>query len=85
MATQPAALGGTLIIRAGPAGLAAARALREHGMPSTHVERHSAIRRLGDTDHPDSPMYESAHCLSRTPLAEFSGVRTPRGWVTPRP
>lgn len=67
----------TLIVGAGPAGLAAARALREHNVPYTHVERHSAVGGLWDIDNPGSPMYESAHFISSKTLSGFTGFPMP--------
>ncbi|WP_159448824.1 NAD(P)-binding protein, partial [Demequina sp. NBRC 110053] len=72
-----AATGDTLIIGAGPAGLAAARALREHDLPYAHVERHDAIGGLWDIDNPGSPMYDSAHFISSKTLSGFSGFPMP--------
>ena len=67
----------TLVIGAGPAGLAAARALREYDLPYTHVERHSAPGGLWDIDNPGSPMYESAHFISSKTLSGFTGFPMP--------
>ncbi len=67
----------TLIVGAGPAGLAAARALREYDLPYTHVERHSAVGGLWDIDNPGSPMYESAHFISSKTLSGFSDFPMP--------
>ena len=69
--------GDTLIVGAGPAGLAAARALREYDLPYTHVERHSAAGGLWDIDNPGSPMYESAHFISSKTLSGFTGFPMP--------
>ncbi|WP_297082109.1 NAD(P)/FAD-dependent oxidoreductase [uncultured Demequina sp.] len=67
----------TLIVGAGPAGLAAARALRDHDLPYTHVERHSGAGGLWDIDNPGSPMYESAHFISSKTLSGFTGFPMP--------
>ncbi|MFV0632846.1 flavin-containing monooxygenase [Demequina sp.] len=67
----------TLVIGAGPAGLAAARALRERHLPYTHVERHSSVGGLWDIDNPGSPMYESAHFISSRTLSGFTGFPMP--------
>ncbi|GIG53351.1 flavin-containing monooxygenase [Demequina activiva] len=77
MTPQPSAPGDTLIVGAGPAGLAAARALREHDLPFTHVERHGDVGGIWDIDNPGSPMYDSAHFISSKTLSGFSGFPMP--------
>lgn len=67
----------TCIIGAGPAGLAAARALKERGLPYTHLERNQDVGGLWDIDAPGSPMYESAHFISSKTLSGFSGFPMP--------
>ena len=67
----------TCIIGAGPAGLAAARALNERGLPYTHIERHTAVGGLWDIDSPGSPMYESAHFISSKTLSGLAGFPMP--------
>lgn len=67
----------TCIIGAGPAGLAAARALKERGLPYTHIERHTDVGGLWDIDNAGSPMYESAHFISSKTLSGFSGFPMP--------
>ena len=74
---MPATALDTLIVGAGPAGLAAARALSEHDLPYTHVERHSGVGGLWDIDSPGSPMYESAHFISSKTLSGFTGLPMP--------
>jgi len=59
------------VVGAGPAGLAAARALRRQGIDYDHVERHSDVGGLWDIDNPGSPMYESAHLISSRTLSGF--------------
>lgn len=67
----------TCIIGAGPAGLATARALRERGLPYTHLERHDGVGGLWDIDNPGTPMYESAHFISSRTLSGFPGFPMP--------
>nr|WP_106208330.1 NAD(P)-binding domain-containing protein [Kineococcus rhizosphaerae] len=66
----------TLVIGAGPAGLAAARALRARDLPYDHVERHG-IGGIWDIDAPGSPMYEAAHFISSKTLSGFEGFPMP--------
>ncbi|WP_369368147.1 flavin-containing monooxygenase [Streptomyces sp. CG4] len=67
----------TCVIGAGPAGLAAARALAERDLPYTHIERHTGPGGLWDIDNPGSPMYESAHFISSKTLSGFGGYPMP--------
>ena len=46
-----------LVVGAGPSGLAAARALREAGVPFDVVERHHDIGGLWDLENPGTPIY----------------------------
>ena len=70
-------MGDTCIIGAGPAGLAAARALKARGLPYTHLERHTAVGGLWDIDNPGTPLYESAHFISSRTMSAFSGYPMP--------
>lgn len=65
------------IIGAGPAGLAAARALRERGVSYVHLERNSGVGGLWDIEAPGGPMYESAHFISSKTKSGFSGYPMP--------
>ena len=67
----------TCIIGAGPAGLAAARALKERGLPYTHIERNSGVGGLWDIDAEGSPMYESAHFISSKTMSGLTGFPMP--------
>jgi len=67
----------TCIIGAGPAGLAAARALKERDLPYTHIERNAGVGGLWDIDAPGSPMYESAHFISSKTMSGFTGFPMP--------
>jgi cation diffusion facilitator CzcD-associated flavoprotein CzcO len=62
-----------LVIGAGPAGLATARALAARGLPYDHVERHTGVGGIWDIDAPGSPMYEAAHFISSRTLSGFPG------------
>ncbi|RLP78119.1 NAD(P)/FAD-dependent oxidoreductase [Mycetocola tolaasinivorans] len=65
------------MIGAGPAGLAVARALKQHGRPYTQIERHTATGGVWDIDAPGTPMYESAHFISSRTLSGFGGFPMP--------
>ena len=66
-----------LVIGAGPAGLASARALREKGLDYDHVERNVGPGGVWDIDAPGTPMYESAHFISSRTVSGFSGFPMP--------
>ena len=59
------------IIGAGPAGLAAARALKLSGIDYIQYEKHSAVGGIWDIDSPGTPMYESAHFISSRAKSGF--------------
>lgn len=63
----------TLIIGAGPSGLAVAAKLAAAGVDYDHVERHHGVGGLWDIDNPHTPMYESAHFISSTRHSGFPG------------
>ena len=67
----------TLIIGAGPAGLAMARALRARGIDYTHVDSLSGPGGIWDIDAPGTPMYESAHFISSRTASGFAGFPMP--------
>ncbi|HEX4895499.1 MAG TPA: NAD(P)-binding domain-containing protein [Solimonas sp.] len=52
------------IVGAGPAGLAAARALRRLGIAYEQFERHRDVGGIWDLENPGTPMYRSAHFIS---------------------
>jgi len=62
-----------LIVGAGPAGLAVARALAARGLAYDHVERQAGVGGIWDIDAPGSPMYETAHFISSKTLSGFHG------------
>lgn len=68
------------IIGAGPAGLAAARALAARGLEYTHYERNSGVGGVWDIDAPGTPMYESAHFISSRTVSGFSGFEMPEDY-----
>ncbi len=67
----------TLIVGAGPAGLAVARAFRLFDVPYVHVERHCDVGGIWDADNPGSPIYESAHFISSKTRSAFHGWPMP--------
>lgn len=69
--------GSVCIIGAGPGGLAAARALKAHGVPYEHVERNASVGGVWDIDAPGTPMYESAHFISSRTVSAFEGFPMP--------
>lgn len=80
-AADPASVPATvLVVGAGPAGLAAARALAGHGIAYDHVERHDAVGGIWDIDAPGSPMYEAAHFISSRTLSGFHGYPMPESY-----
>lgn len=66
-----------LVIGAGPAGLATARALLGHGVPYDHVERHASVGGIWDIEAPGSPMYDAAHLISSRTMSGFDGYPMP--------
>lgn len=69
-----------LIIGAGPAGLAAARALSERRIPYDQVERHDGVGGIWDIDNPGTPMYSSAHFISSRTMSDFPGFPMPEDY-----
>jgi cation diffusion facilitator CzcD-associated flavoprotein CzcO len=67
----------TLIVGAGPGGLAAARAFKLFGVPYVQVERHGDVGGIWDADNPGSPIYESAHFISSKTCSAFHGMPMP--------
>ena len=60
------------LIGAGPMGLAAAKVLKEQGIPFQGFELHSDVGGLWDIDAPKSTMYETAHLISSKRMTEFT-------------
>ena len=69
-----------LIVGAGPAGLAQARAFRRAGIPFELVERHSGPGGIWDIENPGSPMYGSARLISSKGRSAFLGFPMPRDY-----
>ncbi len=65
------------VVGAGPAGLAAARALKDAGLDFTVFERHADVGGLWDPDNPGSPVYDSAHFISSRTMSGFAGHPMP--------
>lgn len=65
------------IIGAGPAGLAAAVALRERDIPFHILDAGRAPGGIWDVDRDDTPMYESAHFISSRALSGFRDFPMP--------
>ena len=67
----------TLIVGAGPGGLAAARAFKLFRVPYVQVERHRDVGGIWDEDNPGTPIYESAHFISSKTCSAFHGMPMP--------
>lgn len=67
----------TLVVGAGPAGLATARAFLARGLPVDVVERHDDVGGLWDPANEGTPLYESAHFISSRTLSGFPGYPMP--------
>lgn len=72
--------GPTLIVGAGPGGLAVARAFKLFGVPYVHVERHHDVGGIWDADNPGTPIYESAHFISSKSCSGFHGMPMPESY-----
>ncbi len=70
-----------VIVGAGPAGLAAARALRLRGIPYLQFERHTDVGGLWDIDNPGTPMYRSAHFISSRDVSGFFDAPMPKHYA----
>lgn len=66
-----------VVIGAGPAGLAAARALMTRDIPYVHLERHTDVGGIWDLDNPGTPMYKSAHFISSRDKSGFFDTPMP--------
>ena len=69
------------IVGAGPAGLAAARALKLRGVPYVQFERHSDVGGIWDIDNPGTPMYRSAHFISSRDKSGFWDFPMPKSFA----
>ncbi len=70
----------TCIIGAGPAGLAAARALRLKGLDWDLFETHDDVGGIWDIARDQTPMYESAHFISSKTMSGFEGFPMPEDY-----
>lgn len=60
------------VIGAGPAGLSAAKNLKQQGLPFVGFEAHADVGGLWDITSKYSTMYESAHLISSKHMTEFA-------------
>lgn len=70
-----------VIVGAGPAGIAAARALTLRGIPYVQFERHRDVGGLWDIDNPGTPMYRSAHFISSRDRSGFFDAPMPADYA----
>lgn len=66
-----------IIIGAGPAGLATARALSALNIPFVVYEKHSDVGGIWDLQNEGSPMYQSAHFISSKTMSGHVGFPMP--------
>jgi cation diffusion facilitator CzcD-associated flavoprotein CzcO len=69
-----------LVIGAGPAGLAAAVALKRRGVPFDIVDAGRAPGGIWDIERADSPMYDSAHFISSKTISAFTDFPMPEDY-----
>ena len=69
-----------LIVGAGPAGLAQARAFARAGVAFDMVERHRDVGGIWDIDNPGTPMYRGARFISSKKLSAFIGFPMPAAY-----
>jgi cation diffusion facilitator CzcD-associated flavoprotein CzcO len=69
------------IIGAGPAGLVAAAALQQRGIPFTIVDAGRMPGGIWDIDRDATPMYDSAHFISSRRLSSFHGFPMPESYA----
>ena len=65
------------IVGAGPAGLAAGRAMMAHCVPFEIFEKHSEAGGVWDMKNPGTPMYRNAHFISSKTKSGFAGFPMP--------
>jgi thioredoxin reductase len=70
----------TLVVGAGPAGLAAARRFAELGLPFEVTEANDDVGGVWYYGSPRSPAYESLHCNSSRRLTEFPDFPMPASY-----
>ena len=69
-----------IIIGAGPAGLATARALAALDIPYVIYEKHKNVGGIWDLENEGSPMYESAHFISSKTMSGHVGFPMPQSY-----
>ena len=67
------------LIGAGPSGLSAARALKQHGVAFQGLEMHTDVGGLWNIGNSRSTVYESAHLISSKHMTEFKEFPMPEG------
>lgn len=65
------------VVGAGPAGLSAAAALQERGIPFEIVDAGDGVGGIWDIHRATTPMYEAAHFISSRTLSGFPGFPMP--------
>ena len=70
-----------VVVGAGPAGLATARALRVRGLPYLQFERHRDVGGIWDIDNPGTPIYQSAHFISSRDRSGFFDFPMPASYA----
>lgn len=68
------------VIGAGPAGLLAARSLKNAGIPYEQFERNDNVGGIWDIKNEWSPMYESAHFISSKTISNLPGYPMPEDY-----
>ena len=68
------------IIGAGPAGLLAARSLRQAGIPYDHFDKNPDVGGIWDIRNDWSPMYETAHFISSKQMSHLPGYPMPEDY-----
>ncbi|MDJ0944070.1 MAG: NAD(P)/FAD-dependent oxidoreductase [Kiloniellales bacterium] len=69
-----------LVVGAGPAGLAQARAFKRAGIAFDLIERHRDLGGIWDIDNPGTPMYRSARFISSKRRSAFLGFPMPAAY-----
>lgn len=68
------------IIGAGSSGLAAAKNLKQYGIPFDVIEREDEVGGIWNYDKPHSSIYKSTHLISSKPLTEFTDFPIPKDY-----
>lgn len=77
MSPHPAAVGGWCVIGAGSSGLAAAKALRQHGYEVDCLEREDDLGGNWNFGKPNSRVYGSTHTISSKPFTQYPDFPMP--------